>query len=105
MSKNNLPDMVFGGSGKDWFRFGDVVVNNSKEGWDSLEDMWDVFLLVVLIIGGIILFFCGMIFLGIILGVLGIWGFASDKACKWITQIITWGIAIAIVIGIFALLA
>ena len=30
------PDMIFGGSGKDWFRFGNMLVNNSKEGWDSV---------------------------------------------------------------------
>ena len=102
--KDKLPDMIFGGSGKDWFRFGNVVVNDSKEGWDSLELMWDVGILITLIIAGVICFFCGLIFLGIVLAAIGIWGFASKKAFKWITTIITWGIFLAIALGVIAIL-
>ena len=99
-SKSDFPEYIFGGPGKDWYRFGNVVVNDSKEGWDSMEKMWDAFILVGLILGGIVSFFCGLIFLGIILAGLGIWGFASAKAWKWITRIITWIIAIVVVICI-----
>ena len=104
-SKNDLPDIILGGSGRNWYRFGDIVVNDSKEGWDSLEQLWDYFLLIALIAGGIICLFCGLIFLSIILVCLGIWGFASPKAGRIITLILTWGIVIGIVIGVFWLLS
>jgi hypothetical protein len=104
-NNNNLPEYVFGGSGKDWIRFGNVVVNNSKEGWDSMGSVWDWIITFLLIIGGIISLFCGIIFLGIILVGLGIWGCASEKARDWISTIITWGLVAGIVIGIFAILA
>ena len=103
--KNDFPDIILGGSGKNWFRFGDILVNGSKEGWDSMEQLWDYFVLIALIVGGVICFFCGLIFLAVILVGLGIWGFCSTKACNWISTIITWSIVICIVIGIFWLLS
>ena len=105
MANNNLPDYVFGGSSPDWIRFGNVVVNNSEEGWESMAGVWDWIVSILLIIGGGILILCGLIFIGIILLGLGIWGCTSNKVRKWVSYIITTIIIVGIVIGIFALLA
>ena len=99
------PDMIFGGSGRNWFRFGNMWVNDSKEGWDSVERLWDYLLMTVLVIGGVICFFSGLILIGIILAVFGIWGFCSEKALNRISGFLTICIFGAIIAGIIVLLS
>jgi hypothetical protein len=97
-NNDNLPDYVFGGSGDNWFRFGNVVVNNSPEGWGGLEKTWDYLMITLLTIGGIVLLCTGFIFFGIVLVGIGVWGFSSPKVADILSTIITWSLVMGVII-------
>jgi hypothetical protein len=98
---SDLPKVVFGGSGRDWFRLGDVVINNSDEGINSFGDYCQLVIAVLCAVAG----FCGLvmalllsvpwaIFLGICLLVFG----GVGIFCKIVRVILSWVMTIALII-------